>query len=302
MYQGLCFLLHLNRSGSTLLAKSLDTHFNAFVSIEAQFVSRTFKNHAFPLDKAGLKRFTDELETDEKFPFWGITIKDLEARLTNLPLPVPLASVWSIIFEMATEGSQYDWFILKSGKHYRYYDQLRSGFPGSKFLFIKRDPRAVFNSLSKSVNSLTRQVMNNDVARFCAVYLGAMQLVSKHAKQQDFMVVDYDRLVKDEKLIMAEVSAFLDTPMKDGQSNYADRVPENQRHLHTNVAEGTKPTRIIGWKTELEGREIFVIQSLLAKQLKLDGYEPVNLKPTIGDRFYCAVQFARFRYFMLKKH
>ncbi|MFM1874728.1 MAG: hypothetical protein RL266_465 [Bacteroidota bacterium] len=280
MYNGLCFLCHLNRSGSTLLAKELDSRFNAFVSIEARFVNRIVRNYKLPMDQAEFERFRSDLRTDEKFSEWNISEERLNELFDKLKFPVGMKEIFNPIMEETTTGHSYDYFILKAGKYHFYYQKLKKEFPDAKFIFIRRDPRAVFNSLSKTKRSASNEVMLDDVARFCWTYRKSDRVLATLKGKSDFLIVDYEELITEPDMLFQKVSTFLGADLTQNGGSYSERVPAKQQHLHANIVNAGMGQRIEAWRKELTPFHIRAIQELLGSEMKTNGYtvEPVALR------------------------
>jgi len=267
MYKDLCFLTHLNRSGSTLLAKGLDQRFNAFVSIEARFVNRIIRNYRLPFDAIEFSKFMNDLYADEKFANWNISKARLDKKFAELSFPISISKIMDTILSEATNGKNYDYCILKSGKYINFYNQLKREFPESKFIFIRRDPRAVFNSLSKTVRSSSTGIMLDDVARFCWSYKTTNNTLSMLKAKDDVFVVEYEDLIRDEDKVFIQVAKFLGIEMKLDEGGYSNRVPEEQQHLHKNINKVGLTERIDAWSEELDSLSIFAIESILEEDL-----------------------------------
>ena len=273
-------MTYLNRSGSTLLSKELDENFDVFVSIEAQFINRLVRKYKLPFSSLEFEKFKSDLFSESKFRSWKISQERLENRFHSLTFPIRLREVLDVILEEATENKHSEYTIVKSGKHFKYYELLKAEYQDSTFIFIKRDPRAIFNSASKSIDSRTKKVMQDNVLRFCYVYKRSMRQVNMLAKRKDFLIVGYEELVTNKESVLSKVSEFLELPIVSRESRYHGRIPEGQKHLHGNLGSSLLQERIKGWAIELGAREIYLIERLIDKEMLLGGYNRLN--PTVS--------------------
>jgi hypothetical protein len=255
----------------------LDENFNCFVSIEAQFVNKILRNYGQSLNESEFEQFQIDLFSEEKFKNWKLDKSALEKEFSELTLPVSISTIFNLIFEKETSGSSFDFFVLKSGKNIRFYSKLINEFPDSKFIFIRRDPRGIFNSMNKAIDSRTGKIMKEDILGFCVQYLMMNRLIDQIKNSPNLLIVDYEKLLTNEDQIINELSVFLNSKITESESNYHLRIPDKQKHLHNNVAKTASEDRITAWKKELNPKEISIIQALLKKEMNERNYQILNI-------------------------
>ena len=265
------FLTYLARSGSTLLSKKLSQIKNLGVGIEEDIEDNISKGCFKLKSEEGLDKYLDQIFSDEKFKNWKIKKSDLKTQLlSNHKFPISFNEVLTEIFDLYFNGEQKEVYVHKKGNYYLFWREVLKTFPNSKFIFIYRDPRAIYNSQSKNKNSQNR-IMQKNIYTFAYSYRLAHRLLSRLNKRNDkLLTIKYEDLVINEDYILNLIFYFLyiEKLVKSGSNDYYKRIPENQLHLHNNVKLNyNDDKRINAWKSELSNSEIFIIEKLLKKEI-----------------------------------
>ena len=147
----LVFLTYIPRSGSTFLSKLLDEYKEIAVSIEANIPDGFRNGKCFVKNDTELDEYLDRLYHDDKFKYWDIPRKDLKTILSQKEYPLKFSDILPVILSEYFKAEDKKIWVLKVGYYINYVDQLKGLFPNSKFIFIIRDPRGIFNSQRTSM-------------------------------------------------------------------------------------------------------------------------------------------------------
>lgn len=301
------FLSYMNRSGSTLLAKKLNTIRDISVGIEINIGSKIRNNFKAENDEE-LEYWLQKVYRDVKFQSWNIEINKLKKNLLSKKKPIFFRDFLEESLKMYFSNSDSKILIHKSKYYFRRIDVANKVFPGSKFVFIERDPRAIFNSMSKSINSITGKVMKEDVIKF-ALHYKRLQSRKKHfVKSKKFsdliLSINYEDLLVQEDFVLKKISDFFGvSDKKETHTDYFDKIPEDQKHLHSNLNRENMTERITAWKNELDDTDADFLNLVLRKELKEKGYETtssLNLK--ILFRIVLINKYIRFLIRFYPKH
>ena len=272
------FLTYLNRSGSTYLADKLSRYETVKMGIEARFVDGWIRLGFSVRTVAELRLYLDRLYQDAKFQAWQINRDVLTKHLAALPLPLHFSDVLLAAL-LLYQGSAPEKHILvhKCGEYYRCVETIRQELPQAKFIFINRDPRAVFSSQRRSLDSQTGQPMQENVLHFLFGYLDTLRRLKQLRNDPDFLIIQYEELLADEKKVMTKIEQFLGlsslTKQTDISGSYFSSIPKEQQHLHAHVQKGHPyANRISGWQQELPVSHILLLQTVLKPYLIAKGF------------------------------
>ncbi|CAK8724917.1 hypothetical protein KKHLCK_15355 [Candidatus Electrothrix laxa] len=286
------FLTYLNRSGSTYLASKLDGYETVKVGIEARFVDGWIIPGFAVRTVQELHSYIDTLYKDTKFQAWNIQRNELLNLLTDLPLPLCFSDILQAALSLYRGSSSGQHILIhKCGEYYRCVERIRQDLSGAKFIFINRDPRAVFNSQRRSMDSRTGQPMQKSILHFLFGYLDTLQRLEVLQHDPGFLVVQYEELIANEVDVMRGIKKFLElspTNQQFDKTDYFASIPQGQRHLHQHVQNGDPCSdRVSGWKQELPVPYILLLQTVLKKYLRKKGfsfYSPAKITlPALGQ-------------------
>jgi hypothetical protein len=289
-YRPIHFLVYLNRSGSTLLAKELNKLKDIAVGIE-EGISSSVDNSFQITDEAELRTFIDDCYKDYKFKSWKLDRDELFNKLYGLEYPIDYSVFLSTALEEYFKDDPAKVLIHKSRTFYSQIGKESEMFPESKSIIMIRDPRAIFSSQRKSVDSRTGEIMNDDVINFCVSYkrvISKLNHLIKSKKARDRVLpIKYENLVSEHSFHqeLTKITDFLNvSPVKSkGGDNYFNKIPEEQKHLHANVAKKPLHNRIDAWKEELPTNDSVFIKCALKKEIRKFSYNRLTPKVNISD-------------------
>lgn len=275
MNHRICFLTYLARSGSTLLASELDQYGLIGVTLEENLPDGIKRGKPLKIkDSKALANYLKEIYRDKKFQAWGISKAELKkAILESCSFPLRYGDILHIIHYLYFAENLPEMVIHKQGNYCLLIDKVRAEFPDALFLFIDRDPRAIYNSQKKSINSISEKLMNEGIVKFALTYK-RMQKIIRHTNYEAFFyTINYEDLVECKAKELEKILNFLQlkSTKKDRKESYYSRIPEQQRHLHQNLGGNYNSSRTAGWKNELETHRIVFLQTALRRELMNKG-------------------------------
>ncbi len=283
--QQIVFLTYLNRSGSTYLANKLSGYETVKVGIEARFVDGWIRPGFSIRTEDELQSYLDTLYQDAKFQAWQINRDELVKHLASLPLPLCFSDVLRAALSLYQGHSPEKRIVVhKCGEYYRCVKTIRQELPSAKFIFVNRDPRAVFSSQRRSLDSQTGQPMQKNILHFLFSYLDTLQRLESLQNDPNFLVIQYENLIEHETEVMAGIEQFFGiSSQKENvdQPGYFSSIPSAQQHLHTHVQDGRpRPDRVTGWQQELSVSHLLFLQTVLKRYLLAKGFPLYHPKKT----------------------
>lgn len=306
MNNSIVFLTYLARSGSTYLASKLDTCAGVRVGIEARFIDG-WTTAGFSIENpVQLQQYISSLYTDEKFRKWKIPEEVLHEKFSSLKFPVQFSTVLSVCLAEYFKDDVPLVQIHKRGDYFKCVEQILKELPAAKFIFIDRDPRAIYNSQSKSLDSKTNLPMMRDIVHFVFEYKKEQQMLSNASSFPCFYRCSYEQLLKNESDELKKILQFLGVKNQYvalEKGSYFDAIPNAQKHLHEHVKSGVPVLkRIDGWKDELCPADRSFLNIALSALIKEKGYLPdkkLCFKPSECKKLY--ISLARYYYERVKR-
>ena len=303
----LYFLIHFARSGSTLLANELDKNNSIGVTIEENLADGIKKGK--PVNLKNTRDLDDYLELlykDEKFHFWNIEKNELRNHLLEAcSFPLQFRDILQTIHSLYFEASRPEIVIHKQGNYSFFIGKVKTEFPKAGFLFIDRDPRAIYNSQKRSRKSTSSKSMNQGIVRFALSYKRMHQMIRRYISEDYFYSFKYENFIKNKISELQQLSDFLGIKPAENHKteSYSSRIPGPQKYLHQNVGGNYDLSRTEGWKKELENHRIVFLQTALKQELleKDYGLNSTNsLRPfqKVKVMYWCII--FRIAYFLLK--
>jgi len=274
--KSLHFLAYLSRSGSTLLATRLNEYVDIGVGIEEN-ISKHVKDNFIANSDEELIYWIDRVYQSSKFELWGIEKQEIILNLRKYSLPISFADFIYEALSIFFRNDNKKILIHKNNYFFREIRKSKILFPDSKFIFIDRDPRAIYNSQSVSVKSTIDRTMSTDISMFAIKYKFNQFLLRNYINnsmlQQKLLIIKYEEFIENEDFIIGKVLSFLNgSDEKIISSNYYDKIPKSQKHLHENINAGFIKNRIDAWVAELHPIEIAFLNRVLKTEILDNGY------------------------------
>jgi len=272
----ICFLDYLSRSGSTLLAQKLSRYEEIAVSQEADFPDGIIRGQGVIRSGKELDDYIRRLNKDWKFRAWRIDNNYLKNRLREYSYPIFFDTILRECLKASLPRNDIRIFIYKSNLYFLYFQEVLGLFPGAKFIFIDRDPRAIFNSQKKMKSLVDKKLAWGDITRFLVLYQRAQKQLRELEQRDCFFCLRFEDLVMNEELQIRQLLEFLSAghAKQDRPADYYARIPDASKPLHKNVRADNLPSRVQAWQKELSDREICFLQTRLYHEMRYNGYLP----------------------------
>lgn len=305
MSQSIVFLTYLSRSGSTYLSSKLSEYADIGVGIEADFVDGWITPGFCIKSQKELGAYLDRLYESYKFCQWNVDRALLEKQVQEYGTPLDFSQLLTGALSLYFKGASCPVMVHKGGHYYRAINSIRKEMPTARFIFVDRDPRAIFSSMKKSLDSKTNRPMLEDVLHFAFGYLDTQERIKQFANESFFHLVRYENLLKNESEEIEKLVRFLGVrrKKKEQDSRYFDVVPDAQKHLHRNIRSGRpKMNRIDGWKSELDAVDVNFLEISLRQYILANGYSLSGISPdTIQGRGQLVTNLMKFGYELSKR-
>ena len=169
--RNIVFLTYLNRSGSTYLSAKLSNYQEVRMGVESRFNDGWITPGFSIRTEQDLDSYLDTLYLDNKFQAWKVHRDELVNKLATLPYPLCFSDILLAALSLYQgQSSTPRLLVHKCGEYYRCVQAIRREVPTAKFIFVNRDPRAVFSSQRRSMDSQTGRPMQENILHFLFGY------------------------------------------------------------------------------------------------------------------------------------
>jgi len=303
------FVNYISRSGSTLLCKLLNEYKGVSVGIEAGFPGATKKiiSDEFRVikDIDALNKYLDILFEDIRFKEWRLNRVGVTKRITNNGFPVGFKNILEALFdEYFKDDEPSEIYIHKAGYYIDTLEEVINEFKDSKNIYITRDPRAIYNSQKNADCLYSGKKMGDNFIHFIYQYQRRIK-ASKSADVNTLLLIRYEDLIANPDKTVDKVLSYIginDAVKKDSVSDYAERIPENQKSLHTNVGSAPNAKSLHKWVGNLSLAELYLIQKYLSDEMDYLGYVKDKL-PLMGVNEVSAYirLYLKYKYYVIRR-
>ncbi len=188
--------------------------------------------------------------------------------------------------------------VLKLGRAAAFDSTIREVLPGSKYIHILRDGRAVVNSLlaTQKVYYPRENMGRDDVVWSSNIWnrhVDQVQHLQRNCPGR-VITVRYEELVQDESGIMAELGPWFEN---GGMTPTREFMPgRTEGPLHRWIDADADLSRIDGWTKELGDRRAIVGEFLMRQRLQLLGYPLIFTRAVPRKDLVLLVAGARSRH------
>jgi len=271
------FLLYDGRSGSTLLAATLNRYRGICVSRESSFVSRIYSYPKQIRNIAQIPKFVSYLFKELQFKELGLSKNEVTSAINKLPVPYTRETLIKSIIDLYFDkfGKSTKAWIIKHPP-FKYLDRLYKIDHNIKFIHIYRDGRAVFNSKKQTILPDGRLMQSNlikaarDWKKLNDIYFNIDLKNVIHIKYEDF--------VKNSGKMTQTILNWLnldesETSISRSNQDYYRNIGNKQKKLHNNVKSAINPKIAGKWKQQLIDYQINAYEMLNKDQLQSYGYQ-----------------------------
>lgn len=278
------FIYSLHRSGSTYLKNILNCSKDVKmledeVHFDHPFFQNTFKKYYDKHCNGNSEKYDQFLkivkENKLRGSYWRIYNKNYNVYSSKTFL-VNKLSVWSsfnsILIQVLNDSDKKR-IGIKYPVHFSYFNSFKENYPGSKNIYLVRDPRSIIASKFKSPTNIRLQNLNGikyEIFRFFSLIYLSMEfrffIKSLIAFEKEIYVVKYENLVLNKQNTINSVCKYCEIEL----------VPEMLKAKGKSSGY-SKPSlaeeRIYRWKNILRKYETLIVDLITKKSRKKFGYE-----------------------------
>lgn len=272
------FIVGCPRSGTTLLRWMLDAHPRIAVTPETHFGDHyvndrgRFGREGDPAARPALIR---EFCASQGFRAMGIDEREFRVAAMSDPndpwLPLRVAMFEFAALRKVTIVGE------KTPSHALYLTAIAEAFPDARFLFMRRDPRAVVASWLRTTWSTETSV---EVAEKWRRYAQSMCQAYRVLPGR-CLELRYEALVSTPRTVLKSVCAFLGTDFDPRMLSYYERARDMAPDA-SRLDEGLDnaltfappdPSRIDAWRGEATVRDVRRVEAICGRLMVQCGYE-----------------------------
>jgi hypothetical protein len=273
------FVVGMPRSGTTLISAMLTAHPNIAISPETHFLSEWLRRYR----RLDVRR---ERDFDK---FWGRFSSS--SFFSNLKLDAEgtrnqiLSSgdhdykgIFSTILRLYAEKKGKRRWGEKTPTHYAHINQLLEWFPGSRIVFMVRDPRAVVASrLNMSAKYTLSWWHPRTVDDIAVQWQDSIDVLDHWANDNRVYPILYEKLIKETINELRKLSDFIGEEYYPSMMNYiqvADDLVGKEPWKET-VLKTITIDSVDKWRAQLSTDEIFIIEHFTRKGMNQYRYERI---------------------------
>lgn len=271
------FITGCPRSGTTMLASMLGSCQNCITTPESDFfLDYIYKNLNNDVTSVKKESFRDYLNNNYRFKQWQLNadeIKDIPGDITLSNFDAVIENVVKSFAENNSETvpKENDYIRIDHTpyniKSFRVLNEL---FPESKFVFVMRDPRAIFASIKElDWGANTALKLSNIWIEFVALLYSLKEICPGR-----IYLVKYEDIVLDPDLHIEKVCSYLGVEYKDSIIEGGGfTLPSYTASQHKLVGKRPVKDRIYNWKDKLSKEDVMVIESKCGLMMKAFSYD-----------------------------
>ena len=275
------FLAGPPRGGTTLLRILLSEHPKIEISPEAKFVTELFHSATNVQGKLSPEKIKDILEIlrkEKKLNQWpGFSFEELRKVITSLSGP-DLSEIFHAIFMYFAEeqNKEPEYVGNKKGVYALGYGKsMKKIFPGSKYIYILRDPRDVARSTHKN---LAKGWI--EAAIQCQIRAWFFEEMTR-LHPADTKFVKYEDLVRHTEETTKKICKFLEIEFNSDMLNFHKNTQDDThllnstKDIHQNTKKPPDPSLIGQWKDNefMDSRKVAKVESLTGDLMEKFGYQ-----------------------------
>lgn len=220
--------------------------------------------------------FWETFSQSDRFSYLGIDADSALDRILAKGTP-NYRNVFVAILEEYAQNNNKERWGEKTPAHYAYVDVLLNWFPGSRIIWMIRDPRAVCASYF-NVPWFPKHIL-----RPARRWRSSMRELAHWQNNWHVKIVRYEDLVSDPNNTINKVFLFLEEqPVSDIQevrqsvNIQVERRDEWERQ-HLDIAFGPIDSRNIDkWKSQLNNRQVKLVEYLTCQLMPLGNYACIS--------------------------
>lgn len=303
------FIIGRPRTGTTLLRSLFDAHPNVQIPWECQFVLNLYPKYGkiTHWTKEILTGYYTDLLEQWQFSAWNIDREKLQNDLYDLEGETTYVMICQTVYLNYISFYNKETITLLGDKNHGYTiytDRLKKLYPDAKFIYILRDYRDNYHSVTKVDFELP--VVSLVVYKWKYFYKKALQAALKYP--DSFYFIRYEDLATDPHLHFRKICEFLGIDYLPEVFDFykmkekADEMYPGdilQKH-HKSLFNPINTSRLGLWKKSMSRRQIRIADQVAGSYAEKAGYERAftGFSPIIALQALPGVMYARFLYFM----
>ncbi len=303
------FILGRPRTGTTLLRSLFDAHPNVQIPWECQFILNLYPKYGKleHWNTGTLEQFYADLLDQWQFNAWNIDHDKLKADLLACEGEISYARICQVVYLNNISLYPKECISLIGDKNpgYSIYShRLKEIFPDAKFIYILRDYRDNYHSVTGIDFEL--HIVSLVVYKWKHFYREALE--ASKIFPGSFYFIHYEDLVSEPVMHLKKLCAFLDLPYDPGVFEFY-KVKEKAREKypvdiinnhHKSLFNPVNTSRIGLWEKSMSSVQVRVADLVAGKYAEKAGYvrKYRGFNPGIWLLALPGASYARFLYFM----
>jgi sulfotransferase family protein len=278
------FLVYLGRSGSTYLSRQLDgASQDVLVTPELNFITSA----AIAGDDAIRALSADALVRFVRHDLQLANLDLLDEEIDDLVRSCAGQGVRALCETLvrahaAHRGRSPRVVVIKKSVAHLAFDKLRLVFPEVVFVHVRRDARAVVNSLihTESVYDPGQMLGRGDPVHGARMWVRQLSSVAALAQRAPERVIEvtYEALIRESEKtlesLVRELAKKSGVELRGAAGDAGFVVPQKERGLHKLVSGAPVGARTEGWQVELGQTNGIAVESIAREWLARAGYAP----------------------------
>ncbi|MFD0931996.1 sulfotransferase family protein [Psychroflexus salinarum] len=270
------FITGCPRSGTTMLANILGNGESCVATPESHFfndfIYKYLPENSSKSEKKDLVIFFND---HYRFKQWEIdanNIENLPKIITNKSYNIVIENTIKLFAERHSKSQEKELIrIDHTPSNIKSFNIINKLFPGSKFVFIVRDPRAVYASIKDldwGPNSSLK--LSQLWIEYTAAFFAVQRLYPNRV-----CLIKYEDIIKTPSTQVKKLCDFIEIEYRNSllEEGSGFKVPDYTFSQHALVGKALDKSRINKWKNELQKQDIKIIESQCDAILNALGYE-----------------------------
>jgi hypothetical protein len=184
-----------------------------------------------------------------------------------------------------------------------YVDIIRDMYPEARFLYVVRDPRAGVASMQKT-DFFPNDIAFNALSRWKHDRVGR-RLLETHIPSEQWITVRYEDLAAHPDTVLRDVCICIGEEYDPSMLTYhktssAFMKEEAASIFNTAATQPVTAKKIDTWKLTLTDRDVALIESICATEMRRYGYQPVAPGFPLDVRFERTIKSAYWHFQSLR--
>ena len=284
------FITGCGRSGTTMLGSMLGACRDSVATPEADF----FLDYYFQKGgkNTGKEDFIRFLNAHYRFRQWEVPASEIPFEPSDFaPYDLEKAVVKSTqAYASRHRGISVSDFtrIDHTPSNIKYFEKIDLSFPQARYIFMVRDPRAVFASVRDlDWGPNTALALSREWMHYAALYFAVQKTIPNR-----ILLVRYEDLVREPAEELTRICDFCKLEYRPEIRNGGGlRLPQYTVRQHTQVGKAPNPDNIDKWKKQLTEKDLLILEAACGLVMNAFGYtreKPLTYRVGLRDRIRSA--------------